>query len=212
MLIAPLSIRDRLVGLLTLDYRGAVHKYTSEELAMTAGVAKIITVVIEHERLMQERTEIYARELALRETNRRMDEFLGIVSHELRTPMTTIKGNVQLARLRLRSSLREIPAYGDMLRSMLEEIQTILTRAERQVNVQNRMVSDLMDISRLEADKLELRLAPCDLATILRETVEDQRSVTPTRTIYLELAEEETAPVIADAERIGQVLSNYLRK
>ncbi len=86
----------------------------------------------------------------------------------------------------------------------------MLARAERQVNVQNRMVSDLLDISRLEADKLELRLAPCDLATIVRETVEDQRSVTPTRTIHLELAEEETAPVIADAERIGQVLSNYL--
>jgi signal transduction histidine kinase len=106
--------------------------------------------------------------------------------------------------------LREVPADGDVLRSMLEEVQTMLARAERQVNVQNRMVGDLLDISRLEADKLELRLAPCDLATMVRETVEDQRSVTPTRTIHLELAEEETAPVIADAERVGQVLSNYL--
>ena len=57
---------------------------------------------------------------------------------------------------------------------------------------------------------LELRLAPCDLATMVREMVEDQRSTIPTRTIHLELAVEETAPVIADAERIGQVLSNYL--
>jgi K+-sensing histidine kinase KdpD len=210
MLIAPLSIRDRLVGLLTLDYRGADHKYTSEELAMTAGVAKLITVMIEHERLMRERTEIYARELALRETNQRMDEFLGIVSHELRTPLTTIKGNVQLARLRLRSSLREVPTDGDVLRSMLEEIQMMLERAERQVNVQNRLVSDLLDISRLQADKLELRLAPCDLATIVRETVEDQRNTTPRRTIHLNLVEGETGLVIADAERLGQVLSNYL--
>ena len=139
-----------------------------------------------------------------------MDEFLGIVSHELRTPLTTIKGNVQLARLRLRSSLREVSEDGDVLRSMLEEIQTMLERAERQVNVQNRLVSDLLDISRLQADKLELRLAPCDLVILVREMVEDQRSTTPTRTIHLELAEEETAPVIADAERIGQVLSNYL--
>jgi len=146
----------------------------------------------------------------LREANRRMDEFLGIVSHELRTPLTTIKGNVQLARLRLRSGLREVPADCDMLRSTLEEIQTMLSRSERQVNVQNRMVSDLLDISRLEADKLELRLAPYDLATIVRETVEDQRSITPTRTIHLELEDEEAAPVIADTERVGQVLSNYL--
>jgi PAS domain S-box-containing protein len=210
MLVAPMSIRDRLVGLLTLDYGGAEHTYTSEELALTAGVAKLTTLVIERERLQWERAEIYARELALRETKERMDEFLGIVSHELRTPLTTIKGNVQLARLRLKSSLREVPADGDVLRSMLEEMHTMLERAERQVNVQNQLVSDLLDISRLQADKLELRLAPCDLATMVREMVEDQRSATPKRTIHLELAEEETAPVIADAERIGQVLSNYL--
>jgi signal transduction histidine kinase len=139
-----------------------------------------------------------------------MDEFLGIVSHELRTPLTTIKGNIQLSQLRLRSILRELSADEEVLRGMLEETQTMLARAERQVNVQNRMVSDLLDISRLEADKLELRLAPCDLATIVRETVEDQRSVTPTRTIHLELADGEIAPIMADAERIGQVLSNYL--
>ncbi len=209
MLVAPMSIRDRLFGLLTLDYGGDEHTYSSEELVLTAGVAKLTTLVIERERLLWERAEIYARELALLETKERMDEFLGIVSHELRTPLTTIKGNVQLARLRLRSSLREVPADGDVLRNMLEEIQMMLERAERQVNVQNRLVSDLLDISRLQADKLELRLAPCDLATMVREMVEDQRSTTPTRTIHLELAEE-TAPVIADAERIGQVLSNYL--
>ncbi len=210
MLIAPMSIREHLIGILALDYGGAEHQYTSEELALAGAVANLVAMVIDRDQLLRQRAEIRANELALRETNQRMDEFLGIVSHELRTPLTTIKGNVQLAGLRLRSSLREVPADGDVLRSMLGEVQTMLARAERQVNVQNRMVSDLLDISRLEADKLELRLAPCDLATIVRETVEDQRSVTPSRTVLLELAEEETAPVIADAERIGQVLSNYL--
>jgi PAS domain S-box-containing protein len=210
MLVAPMSIRNRLFGLLTLDYGDDEHTYTSEELVLTAGVAKLTTLVIERERLLWERAEIYARELALRETNQRMDEFLGIVSHELRTPLTTIKGNVQLARLRLRTSLKEVPANNDALRSMLEEMQMMLERAERQANVQNRMVSDLLDISRLQADKLELRLVPCDLAAIVLEIVEDQRSTTLKRAIYLEMPEGETAPVIADSERIGQVLSNYL--
>lgn len=139
-----------------------------------------------------------------------MDEFLGIVSHELRTPLTTIKGNVQLARFRLRTSLREVPANMDALKNMLEEIQMMLDRAERQTNVQNRMVSDLLDISRLQADKLELRLVPCDLAAIVLEMVEDQRSTTRKRTIDLEMPEEESIQVIADPERIGQVLSNFL--
>jgi len=181
-----------------------------DESGQPTAILEINRDITEREHMQREREEARANELALRETNQRMDEFLGIISHELRTPLTTIKGNVQLARLRLRSSLRELPADGDDLQSRLEEIQTMLERAERQVNVQNRLVSDLLDISRLQAEKLELRLSPCDLASIVRETVADQRSAAPTRPLHVELAEAETAPVLADAERIGQVLSNYL--
>jgi signal transduction histidine kinase len=160
--------------------------------------------------MQREREKARANELSLREANRRMDEFLGVVSHELRTPLTTIKGNVQLARFRLRTSMREVPVSMDVLRGMLEEVQMMLDRAERQTNVQNRMVSDLLDISRLQADKLELRLVPCDLASIVLETVEDQRTTTLKRAIYLEMPEGEPVQVIADPERIGQVLSNFI--
>jgi PAS domain S-box-containing protein len=181
-----------------------------DELGQPTAILEINRDITERDRIQQEREEARANELALREANRRMDEFLGIVSHELRTPLTTIKGNVQLARLRLRTSLREVPANMDALRTMLEEIQMMLERAERQTNVQNRMVSDLLDISRLQADKLELRPVPCDLATIVLEMVEDQRSTTLKRAIHLEMPEGIAVLVTADPERIGQVLNNYL--
>ena len=86
----------------------------------------------------------------------------------------------------------------------------MLNRAERQVNVQNRLIRDLMDISRIQVGKLELNKELCNLTTIVVDTVEDLRSTTPTRTIQLELQEHMTIPVIADSERIGQVLSNFL--
>jgi PAS domain S-box-containing protein len=181
-----------------------------DESGQPTAVLEINRDITEREHMQREREEARANELALREANRRMDEFLGIVSHELRTPLTTIKGNVQLARFRLRTSLQEVLANMDALRGMLDEIQMMLDRAERQANVQNRMVSDLLDISRLQVDKLELRLVPCDLATIVLEMVEDQRSTTLKRSIYLEMPEGETAPVVADPERIGQVLNNFL--
>jgi len=181
-----------------------------DDSGQPTAILEINRDITERERMQREQEEARANELALREANRRMDEFLGIISHELRTPLTTIKGNVQLARLRLRTSLKEVPANKDVLRSMLEEVQMMLERAERQTNVQNRMVSDLLDISRLQADKLELRQVPCDLAPIVNEMVADQRSTTLKRAIYLEMLEGETAPVIADPERISQVLSNYL--
>jgi two-component system, sensor histidine kinase and response regulator len=156
------------------------------------------------EALVEERT----RELV--EANAAKDVFLGLASHELRTPLTTIKGNIQLARMQLTKCLRGAAVDEGTLRITLAEIHTMLERAERQVNVQNRMVNDLLNLSRIQADKLELRMAPCDLAAIVREAVEDQRSAAPTRTIHLELAEREKIPVFADAERIQQVISNYL--
>ncbi len=168
-----------------------------DESGQPTAILEINRDITERDRMQREREEARANELALREANRRMDEFLGIVSHELRTPLTTIKGNVQLARLRLRTSLREVPANLEVLRNMLEEVQLMLERAERQANVQNRMVSDLLDISRLQADKLELRLVPCDLTTIVLEMVEDQRSTTLKRVIHLEMPEGITVPVNA---------------
>jgi signal transduction histidine kinase len=181
-----------------------------DESGQPTAILEINRDITERAQMQREREEARANELALLESNRRMDEFLGIISHELRTPLTTIKGNVQLARLRLRTGLRGVPASMDILRNMVEEVQMMLERAERQTNVQNRMVSDLLDISRLQADKLELRLVPCDLASIVHEMVEDQRSTTVKRVIDLIMPEEETVPVIADPERIGQVISNYL--
>ncbi|HLX40554.1 MAG TPA: DUF4118 domain-containing protein, partial [Ktedonobacteraceae bacterium] len=133
--------------------------------------------ITERERLQREQIETHAREMALRETKERMDEFLGIASHELRTPMTTIKGNIQLAKIRLNHSL--------------EEIQMMLDRAEHQVNVQNRLIRDLLDISRIQADKLELQQESCNLVTIVQDAVGDIRSNSATRTIHVQLPEEE---------------------
>ncbi|MDQ2906893.1 MAG: PAS domain-containing protein, partial [Chloroflexota bacterium] len=103
MLIAPMYIADQLTGFLSLDYGGATHTYSAEEVALTGAVAKLAGLVIERERLLREREEARSRELALREAHRRMDEFLGLASHELKTPITAIKGNVQLAARRVKT-------------------------------------------------------------------------------------------------------------
>jgi len=212
MLLAPMYEGDQLVGLLSLDHGGTKHEYAEEEIALTGAIAKLAALVIERERLLQERAEAQANELALREANRRMDEFLSIVSHELRTPLTTIKANVQLAQRRLRGIARQEAADVGDVASRFDVVQELLERAVRQVGVLNRLVSDLLDISRIQADKLELRLRPepCDLAAIVREVVEVQRQVSSTRSIRLKISFRKAVPVIADADRIVQVVTNYL--
>jgi len=151
-------------------------------------------------------------ELALRESKRRMDEFLGIASHELKTPLTAIKTSIQLAERYLKKIIR--PRIEDVagVMSRLGEAQELLRRTVRQVDVINRLVSDLVDISRIDADKLALHLhpEPCDLATIVREVAEVQRRVISPRAMHLRIFTKEAVPVIADVDRVAQVLTNYL--
>jgi signal transduction histidine kinase len=146
----------------------------------------------------------------LRAARERMDELLGIASHELRTPLTTIKGNIQLARMRLHHILRELGQAGAPFENELRELGDLLDRAERQVNAQNRLIRDLMDSSSIQAGRIALNPEPCDLARIVREAVEDQRGAIPARSIHIVMAEEETLPIIADAESIEQVVHNLL--
>ena len=199
LLMAPMSVGNQLVGLLSLDYGGTEHEYTEEELALTKAVTKLAALVIERERLLRERANARANELALREANRRMDEFLGMTSHELKTPLTSIKGNTQLTVRQLRNSMQN-----------MQRMQEMMVSTERQIRLLDRLVDDLLDISRTQSSQLQLSLAPCDLGTIVLDVVEEQRRVWPTRTINLTLPVEEKAPILADAGRINQVITNYL--
>lgn len=210
VLVAPMFVGDQLVGILALDYGSVEHEYTGEETALARAIAKLAALVIEREHLLYERAKAQANELALREANRRMDEFLGIAGHELRTPLTVISGNIQIAQRQLKKSIDEHATDPGDLPGKLTLIHSLLNRAERQIRLQNRLVGDLLDISRIQADKIALKLEPCDLATIVLEAVQEQRFLVPERNIHLQVPSETPVPVVADVDRIGQVITNYL--
>lgn len=94
--------------------------------------------------------------------------------------------------------------------AMFEKLNKLLEQSLRQTRVQNRLINDLLDISRLAIDKLELTIQPQDLIHLVRETVKDLRYTAGNREINLKLPEQQTILVQADSDRIGQVLSNYI--
>jgi signal transduction histidine kinase len=210
LLVAPMFVGDQLVGTMAVDYGATKHEYSTEEIALAKAVAKLAALVIERERLLYERAKARASELALRESNRRMDEFLGMAGHELRTPLTAIKGNIQLAKRQLKKNVSSHGPPAEDLSNKLKLVEELLERAERQVRLQDRLVGDLLDVSRIQANKIELNMKPCDLLTIVREAVQDQRQLSSSRIVRLNLPSEEIVPVMADADRIGQVITNYL--
>jgi PAS domain S-box-containing protein len=137
---------------------------------------------------------------------RRKQEFLSMVGHELRTPITAILGYVELAQLSLEGlsgvcSAETTPLIG--------KIETLLRNAGQQIDLEIRLVEDLLDVSRMEQLKFRLSLAPYDLLAIVRETVAAQQHGARRR-VDLALPPQASLLVVVDGDRIGQALSNYL--
>ena len=198
MVLAPMTVGDQLTGTIALDFGGR-DEYSSVELSLASSIGKVVGLVIERERLLYEWAAAQANELALRQANQRMDDFLGIASHELRTPLTTIKANIQMmARLRARMA-HGVPTREDLL----------IERTERQVNRLTRLVDDLVDVSRIHVGPLDLHRAEADLTVITREAVEEQRLAVPERIITYQCPHT-SIRIFADADRTAQVITNFL--
>jgi signal transduction histidine kinase len=141
-----------------------------------------------------------------------MDEFLGIAAHELRTPITVIKANLQML---LRRSLQVAEQANSGKPAVVEPQRAnrdaeLLSRTERALTRLTRLVDDLLDVSRVRAGRLEMRLEQIELVDVVRDAVEEQRLATPDRRIVLKLPQHVQAPALADAARVGQVITNYL--
>lgn len=148
-----------------------------------------------------------AREQALQEINSRMEDFLGIAGHELKTPLTTVILSLQLLQRRIQHQEAQLSeGTGRERRGISQrDLETPLEQAERL----NRLVSELLDTSRIQAGQLKLDRRPANLADIVSAAVQEQRQAYPERPISLHMPAD-ALPVFADAVRIGQVLTNYL--
>lgn len=137
---------------------------------------------------------------ALAAAHQLKDQFLSLASHELKTPIAAIKGYAQLTQRRLDNVLHTVPAIG----TAQESLAKILQQSDRLTA----LVDDLLDVSRIQAGKLDLRLAVCDLVALCQQAAEEQYTSTE-RPIDLALPSEPVL-LLADSERIGQVLHNLI--
>ena len=133
------------------------------------------------------------------------DEFLSILAHELRTPLTPLKALAQLLVGRIRRS-RERGQPLD-----LEMLEHNLVSIERQVDRMNALVGDLLSISRASRGKLEMDVAPFDLAATVRGTVEQFAASTREEGRHRFSVDAPASLVLtADRARIEQMLANLI--
>ncbi len=138
----------------------------------------------------------------LKALERQRDEFLSIAAHELRTPLTSILGTVQVLSRQVRRASDEKPLD-------LANVKRGLDRVNDQSQRINKLVSDLLDTSRIQAGHLEFSTELIDLKALVDETVDGQSLAHPGRRIEL-LTPEWPIPVIGDAIRLAQVFDNLL--
>ncbi len=133
-----------------------------------------------------------------REVERLRNEFFSMVSHELRTPLTSIKGYVDL----LQSG-----ATGEVSPEQREFLDIIKTNTDRLV----KLINDLLDLSRIDAGRLDLHLQAVDITLLARQVVNTLRPLINDKQqhVTLDLAPN-TPPVWADNDRVVQILTNLI--
>jgi len=187
-IVAPLIARGRILGAITLVHAESGRRYDPADLTLAEDLAARAALAVENARLYRE----------AREAVRKRDDFLSVASHELKTPLTSLK--LTVAALEREAQRVASP---ESFRARLDRIQTQSTRLAG-------LVDQLLDVSRMSAGKLVLDLQPIDLTELAGEVVqrfaEEAGRVGTTVTLHAPAP----VPVVADRQRMDQVLTNLL--
>ncbi len=216
----PLKTQDHVRGALTVD-RNQESSLTQDDLDLMMTLAGQVAIALDNtdayrmietlnvglELKVQERTtsleevnrELGAANTQLRELNHLKSAFVSIVSHELRTPMTSIKGYVENMLEGLTGELGEKQRY-------------YLTRVKHNTERLTRMIGDLLDLSRIEAGRVELKLAPVPMLDLVADVVESFQTIAREKSLTVQASSQNSLPKIeGDRDKLHQVLTNLIQ-
>ncbi|MBI5548982.1 MAG: hybrid sensor histidine kinase/response regulator, partial [Deltaproteobacteria bacterium] len=189
----PLIGQGRLLGTLAFGTRTR-DRFTTDEIELMNTVADQVAISMERMESKRALTEANAQ---LLEADRRKNEFLAVLSHELRNPLAPIKSSIFI--------LNRAEPGGDQAR----RAQAVI---ERQVDLLAHLVDDLLDVTRITRNKIQLQKQPLELNELVHRTMEDHRALFEKSEVCLELAPApEPIFVSGDWSRLAQVLGNLLQ-
>lgn len=166
------------------------------------GIVGVSTDNTSRRRAQEERENLLAREREARveaeNANRLKDEFLATLSHELRNPLNVVIGYAEILR---RSDESQKHSF------VIKAAETI----RRNALAQAQLVSDLLDLSRLQMGKLSLTQQPVSLSTVVTDAIETVRAEAGSKSITLNVElDPEVVVVEGDPIRLGQIAWNLL--
>lgn len=191
-MFAPISLGDNFFGCIEIFKETA---FTAEDSTCFQTIAQQVSLPLKSATLYQELIETNHK---LEKLERLKSEFISIVSHELRTPLTSIKNSLDIL---MSGRCGEITQAADKFLSM----------AMRNVQRLSGIINDLLDLSKIEAGKMDFNFAPTNINTVIGYVKSALSEVAKSKGLNLITSEAENLPKItADAQRLEQVLTNLV--
>ncbi len=191
----PLTIDNRVSGVLAFSNTRKAVTFDQDDLATIARHVEFIAIALRNALLFE---EVAAAQQAANVANQAKSQFLANMSHELRTPMNAVIGYSEML-------LEEAADQG------LEDFVSDLTRIQSAGKHLLSLINDVLDLSKIEADKVELFLEPIDIDQFVSElkgTVEPMIEANGNQLLVVQ--ENITQPMKADITKLRQVALNLL--
>jgi signal transduction histidine kinase/CheY-like chemotaxis protein len=187
LIAVPIRGRALLHGALILVAAESGRRYGPQDLIVAEDVAQRAALAMDNAQLYRE----------AQDASRLRDEFLAILSHELRTPLNAIVGWTHI--------------LGETTGGSPPSVRKAIDIIARNAKVQNQLISDILDVSRIIAGKFVLKVEPVDLASVVEAALDTVRPEAQAKEILLQSTLDSTAGAVAgDSGRLQQVVWNLL--
>ncbi len=196
LMVLPLRARDRIIGVMIFLNFQPKRKYKHEELHLAQELAERAALAIENARLFEEAGE---KAKQLEKASKLKSEFLANVSHELRTPLNAI---ITLSDILIRG----IP--GDLNAEQIKQLQII----QRSGNNLLSLINDILDLSKIEAGKIEPIYSRIPIRAVVEETIEHIRPLCIKKRLELEYLPSADVPeyIYTDQDKLTKALMNVI--
>jgi len=155
--------------------------FTEEHESLVVAIASQAAIALDNAKLYEE----------VRQLNDKKDEFISFASHELKTPLTSMNGYLQLVE-------QKPELVADLIPKMHKQVKRLFA-----------IISDLLDISKINAGKLDLNFTPVNLQALIKETIESTAQIGISHTIVTDIPSDDIQLII-DGPKVLQVLTNLL--
>lgn len=212
--VLVLKSKNSCVGIVGLGFKKNGMAYTTQDIMVLDVISKQLGVAVENA-LQYRRIEQFSQELKvkikeatirlknanekLKELDKLKDEFLNVAAHELRAPMTAVKGYLSMIEEEYRA---------DMPKEIKDFVDGALEGTEREI----RLVNNMLNVSRIEENRLVFKLGKINLKNIVRSVYKEFKLEAENKELSLELKIERKIKdlVRVDEDRIHEVVANFI--